>query len=269
MKTLIYDNECPLCAAYTSAFVKTGMLEKEGRKSFDEVPAYIFDVIDKEKCNNEIPLVDTGSGKVWYGIDALLEIIGNKIPLIRSIGKLAPVNWTLKKMYKLISYNRKIIVAVESRALYNCSPAFNIKYQLLFLLAGLFFNSFLWQLYLGFFEKLSGNGIDTGLWIISHYGVVVINITIALFLGWRKGLSYLGQVNMIALTAMLLLLPLYLVNTGIGFVAGIYWFVLGCISLFIVKEYIRRMQYAGIWKHRKIIALNIISVAIAVYLLNC
>jgi len=33
-KILVYDDACPLCVAYTGAFVKTGLLTAEGRKSF-------------------------------------------------------------------------------------------------------------------------------------------------------------------------------------------------------------------------------------------
>jgi predicted DCC family thiol-disulfide oxidoreductase YuxK len=78
-KILIYDDGCPLCSAYTTAFVKAGMLDKEGRKNFNTIDANTFALIDKQKCNNEIPLIDTRTNEVWYGIDALLEILSSKI----------------------------------------------------------------------------------------------------------------------------------------------------------------------------------------------
>src|SRR6478672_5307910 len=107
MKTLIYDNECPLCAAYTTAFVKTGILDKEGRTSFDDAGTEVLKCIDPNRSKNEIPLIDSASGKTWYGIDALLELMGAKMKWVKIIGELPLVNWCLKKMYKLISYNRK------------------------------------------------------------------------------------------------------------------------------------------------------------------
>lgn len=263
MKTLIYDNECPLCAAYTNAFVKTGMLEKEGRKSFDEVSDEVFNRVDKTKCNNEIPLVDTETGKTWYGIDALLELMGARVPIIKKVGEWSPINWFLKRLYKLISYNRKTIVALQSRTLYDCSPAFNIKYQLLFLLTGLLLNSALWQVYLLLFQKINPV-IDEASWIIGHYGVVAINIAIATRLGWKKGLAYLGQVNMIALIAMLTILPLYFLSDFFNIHLEMYWFALGLCCFFIGSEYIRRMKYAGILKQPSVVILNVLSIASAI-----
>jgi predicted DCC family thiol-disulfide oxidoreductase YuxK len=270
MKTLIYDKECPLCAAYTSAFVKTGLLEEEGRKSFDEIDAAAFDSIDKDKCNEEIPLVDTQSGKTWYGIDALLEILGSKMPWIKSIGTVKPVNWFLKKIYKLISFNRKIIVAVESKARYDCSPAFNTKYRVIFLALGLLLNSALWQLYFRIFETSGSTAPSYQLWIIAHYGVVAVNIILALQLGKRKGLEYLGQINMLALISMLLLLPVYVYDSmfsDLQLRAG--WFIFGAISMLMAREYIRRMRYAGIFKgHRWVIAFNLLCLILGIYLIT-
>lgn len=48
-KVIIYDDGCPLCAAYTNAFVKTGMLAKEGRKNFNEIDPGLFAYIDQKK----------------------------------------------------------------------------------------------------------------------------------------------------------------------------------------------------------------------------
>jgi len=36
-QTLLYDEDCPLCQAYTSAFVKTGILDENGKKPFTKI----------------------------------------------------------------------------------------------------------------------------------------------------------------------------------------------------------------------------------------
>jgi predicted DCC family thiol-disulfide oxidoreductase YuxK len=260
MKTLIYDNECPLCVAYTGAFVKTGLLEKESRKHFNEVVPALLQNIDQQKCNNEIPLIDDENGKVWYGIDALLEILGNKFPFIKTIGNISPVNWFLKKLYKLVSYNRKVIVAKKTNG-YDCSPDFNTRYRILFLVTGLVFNSFLFALFYPLFNKSIFSNAVFEQFQIAHFSFVGINICIAVVLGKQKGLEYLGQVNMLAFSCMLLLLPLHMAVRILG--SGFINFSMGFILLLMMLEYVRRMKYAGILnRYNFIVALNIISLMV-------
>ena len=257
MKTLIYDNECPLCVAYTGAFVKTGLLDTAGRKHFNEVSPSLLQQIDEQKCFNEIPLIDETNGKVWYGIDAMLEILGSRFPLIKTIGNCPPVNWLLKKIYKLVSFNRKVIVGQPSSGL-NGNPDFNTKYRVLFLLAGLVVNSWLFTLFYPLFTKSIFSNADFLQFQVAHFSFVGINVSIAAVLGKRKGLEYLGQVNMLAMTCMLLLLPLNAAGDVFG--NGLINFVMGAICFLIMREYIRRMKYAGILgNYKMIVALNITS----------
>ena len=258
MKTLIYDNECPLCVAYTSAFVTTGILEKEGRQHFNEVSPAILAQIDKSRIYNEIPLIENETGKVWYGIDALLELLGSRIPLIKKIGKWTPVNWFLKKLYKLVSYNRKVIVAVNSSG-QDCNPDFNIRYRILFLLIGLVFNSLIYTRCLSLFNVSIFPAAATHTLQAAHFSFVAVNICIAIFLGKKNGLEYLGQVNMLALITLLLLIPITCLQNNLG--AVFIGFSFGAIFFFISREYIRRMKYAGIiTKHKSVVALNVLCI---------
>lgn len=262
MKTLIYDNECPLCVAYTGAFVKTGLLEKEGRKNFDEIDIAVLNTVDTQRMHNEIPLIENETGKVWYGIDALLEVLGEKMPWIKTIGHTKPVNWFLKKLYKLVSFNRKVIVAVPAKG-YDCSPAFSSKYRILFLLIGLVLNSWIFTMAISLANKTIFTDSSFNQMQVAHYILVAINISIAVLLGKKKGLEYLGQVNMLAILSMLLMLPLISFQDMLP--ASILCAGFGLIAGFIAKEYLRRMKYAGILDNYKlIVALNIIC-AIAAF----
>jgi predicted DCC family thiol-disulfide oxidoreductase YuxK len=108
-KIIIYDDNCPICSAYTNAFVKTGLLDKGGRKNFSTITPELLSKIDFKKSVNEIPVIDTASGQVWYGINALLEILQGKIPFAKSIGNIQFIKWSLTKFYKFISYNRRVL----------------------------------------------------------------------------------------------------------------------------------------------------------------
>lgn len=270
-KIIIYDNSCPLCAAYTNAFIKTGLIDKDGRKDFSTIDPALLNRIDQKRCSNEIPVIDTSTSQVWYGIDALLEILHQKYPFIKKIGSKAPVKWMLEKVYKLISYNRRVIVAAASKpGNFDCTPDFNSTYRLLFMLIFLAFNTAMLQpLYYYVFPDSFISSSTIVQLQGAHFGLVAINITIAWALHKKEGLEYLGQVNMLAFIAILLLIPLLLLNRY-GVVTGENFnnSYLGLITLFMVKEYYRRMKFAGIiQQHLPVVYINTGSiVAFIVYL---
>lgn len=270
-KILIYDDDCPLCAAYTAAFVKTGLLNEEGRKSFSNIDGGNFAFVDKTKCHNEIPLIDTNTKQVWYGIDALLEILDQKIPFIKYIGNIKPVKWFLQKLYRFISYNRKVIVAQSSTTNYDCSPDFNSRYRICFLAVFFLFNTaMLFPLYQTVFSH-SFIGRSSYIQLqAAHLLLVASNIACALLLKNKTGLEYLGQVNMLALLSILLLIPLHFIIKYFlplqNVYTNIYVFLL---SVFIINQYIKRMKYAGIiGRHNWVPAVNFLSLlAFIIYLI--
>src|SRR5688500_12118247 len=101
-KIIIYDDTCPMCSAYTKGFVSLGLIENDNRLNFSTLPENIACRIDVNRSRNEIPLIETGSNKVWYGIDALLEILADRAPLVKKIGNIKPIKWFLYKLYRFI-----------------------------------------------------------------------------------------------------------------------------------------------------------------------
>lgn len=260
-KTLVYDDACPLCVWYTGAFVKTGLLDAEERKAFSAASPELLHDINWQRSKNEIPLLDTTTHQVLYGIDALLEILAQRCPWVKTIGTWEPIHWFLKRLYSFISYNRKVIVAKKAAAgTIDCTPAFNVFYRLLFMSVFLVFNTLMLfpihhLLQHTPFYSFSISGLQT-----LHVGLVLLNCLLAGTLAPQQRLEYLGQVNMLALITILLLIPLVLfiklVPAANGFIP-VYLFVL---TLFIIKEYFRRMGYAGIVPaNRLIVVLNLVS----------
>jgi predicted DCC family thiol-disulfide oxidoreductase YuxK len=136
-KIIIYDDSCPLCCWYTDAFVNTGLLSKDGRLSFSQLPNKgLLQNLDMERSKDEIPLVDSAGGPTLYGIDSLLEILGKRWPWMKIVANISPINWFLRRLYKLVSYNRRIIVASDPSQTsgFDCSPHFNLFYRYLYLL---------------------------------------------------------------------------------------------------------------------------------------
>src|SRR4051812_48603829 len=125
-QTLLYDEDCPLCRAYTSGFIATGMLDENGRKPYAYLTEEERTYVDAHRACNEIALVDNDNKTVTYGIDSLLKVLGNSFPLIAKVGYLRPINYFLKKLYSFISYNRKVILPGKANADgTQCIPDFN------------------------------------------------------------------------------------------------------------------------------------------------
>lgn len=258
-KILIYDDYCPLCTWYSGLFVKYGFLPADGRKAFSALEQEMLSKIDFEKGKNEIPLVDVTSGKVLYGIEALLEILNQRIPFIKAIGNCKPINWILKKTYKLISYNRKLIVAKKcGNAAIDCAPDFNYRYRFLFMFICLIFNTvMLFPVHNIVLSKLSYYHLIHLELQLGHFVFVAVNCTLT-FLSFskEKAFEYLGQVNMLALTAILLISPLlFLKNFFNQTLITIY---LTAATIFIFKEYVRRMEYADVLsKNKWVVGINL------------
>jgi len=261
-KILIYDDNCPLCSWYSGLFVRFGFLTEDGRKSFSNLDRDLLSSIDFDKGRNEIPLVDTSSGKALYGIDALLEILGKRYPLIKKTGNLRHVNWFLKKIYKLVSYNRKLIVARKcGNGAIDCAPDINYFYRSLFMIISLVFNTvMLFPLHVIVLSRLSYFDHSKSELQIAHFALVLINCMLTLNFKKDKAFEYIGQVNMLALTTVLLLLPLMIISCFFlnEWLVTSYLVILTSV---ILKEYFRRIEYAGILRESKWVpAINLLSI---------
>jgi len=258
---LVYDDNCPLCSWYSSLFTRYGFLPKDGRKAFSSLDDSLLNKIDLERARNEIPLINA-TGTVSYGLDALLIILGDKFPWISKAGRSPLLYWFFRKLYKLVSYNRKVIVAKKcGPGDIDCAPDMHFGYRFLFLLLGLTFNTFmLFPLQLQVFSSFN-NSISIVALQSAHFGLVGMNCMLALTVSKKKAFEFLGQVNMLALTAILLLIPLLLIHQWFELPKTYTLIYLGVATVIVVKEYLRRMQFAGILLVNKwIVSINFVSI---------
>jgi len=267
---LVYDDNCPVCSWYSSLFVRYGFLSEGGRQAFSTLDDSLLTKIDFNKGRNEIPLINISSGEVLYGIDALLFILGHRFKFINSIGNIRPVKWMLQKFYKFISYNRKVIVAKKCNSgNIDCSPDLNYFYRILFMLVFLVFNTvMLPPVYNIILSRLPSVKIDAKDIIMAHFGLVLINCCCALSFSKQKAVDYLGQANMLALLAILSIIPLLIAGCFINPGEKLITIYLSLMAVLIFKEYLRRMEYAGILPGNKWIAsLNLVSMSGFVFIL--
>jgi len=259
-QVLLYDDYCPLCSWYSGLFVKYGLLESKNRVAFSTADMEVLTAIDIEKAKDEIPLFDKDKKTTLYGIDSLLEILGWKLPFIKMAGNFKPIKWFLKKLYKLISYNRKVIVAKKcGTGVFDCSPYFSYRYRMFFMFVFFIFNTLmLVPLHEQLLSKLSFYHLSLTELQLAHLGLVLTNCLVASFLGSKNAVEYLGQVNMLALMSILLLLPLMLLNNFFSLAENLSVAYLSILTVFIVGEYFRRMRYANVFaKYKPVIIINL------------
>ncbi len=116
MKTLddyviLYDKECPLCNLYTAAFIKTKMLNPDGRAAYTEADDLIaLHNVNRAKACDEIALINTKTGQVKYGVDSLMHILQNRFTCFTPLFKNPAVKAFASFFYSLVSFNRKVII---------------------------------------------------------------------------------------------------------------------------------------------------------------
>lgn len=242
--TLIYDSECPMCDLYTSGFVKTGMLDANGRVEYGcaRVPASF----DNERARDEIALVDYETGTVTYGLDSLIKVIGHSFPWIAKAMKLNVLRWFLQQLYYFISYNRKVIAppkVFEKRG--SCTPAYHKGYRIAYIV-------FAWLvscLILSDFRReffplvLYGNQYAES---ASFAAFIIVQMVIMRLTSPAKVLHYLGNTMTVVVIGTLLLLPILIMSSIITIPPAlpIIWF--GMVVTFMIYLHWKRAGMLGV-----------------------
>jgi predicted DCC family thiol-disulfide oxidoreductase YuxK len=131
-KTILYDDVCPLCQAYTGCFVRFGWLGR--RRGLAGLSAEVLARIDLERARHEIPLYDEQTGETVYGLDALFLILGTQFPVLKPVFASRLVRYPLRQLYNLISYNRRVIAGTRPPASgFDCGPDVSIAYRLAYI----------------------------------------------------------------------------------------------------------------------------------------
>lgn len=235
--TLIYDNECPMCNIYSKGFIKSGMLDENGREAFTEMSFKNKNLIDFNRAKNEIALVDHNKNRVIYGVDSLLLIIGNSFPMLEKMARIQPLYWFFKKLYSFVSYNRKqIIPSVKDSSEECCVPDFNLKYRLTYLIFVVLFSSYV----LSIFSAKLGLNLNQNFareLIICLGQIVWQTLFLRLYLK-EKIWDYLGNMMTVSLIGTLLLIPALFLN--LNPISSIIYF--GIVVFIMFLEHIRRCK---------------------------
>ncbi|MFM2387603.1 MAG: hypothetical protein RL660_2360 [Bacteroidota bacterium] len=229
---LIYDDKCALCAWYSNVFVKLGLLNNTGRLGFAQAPEQLLAQIDLDRAGNEIPLYDTATKQVVYGIDALVTVLSQKQKWIKTFAQLKPVDYCLRKLYKLISYNRKGIVAhIPSTEGYECAPGYSYNYKKFFIVLCYLLSCIL---LIAVHDKTLHKVAD---WLYLLSGFISL---FAILTTDKKYLEFAMQWQLQVLISLVLLIPFTLLLPHINLAAVLYFAI---ISVLILMQIRRRIKY--------------------------
>lgn len=264
-QTLLYDEDCPLCQAYTTGFIKAGMLDENGKKPFSNLTNEEQNFIDFKRATNEIALVDNKNKTVIYGIDSLLKVIGNSFPWMEKAGNIPPIKYLLKKLYSFISYNRKVIIPNKraNEKVLQCVPSFSYKYRIIYLVIATIITAITLYNFSQLIPDLPKGNFSREL--IVAIGQVLFQSVFLLKLDKQTIMNYAGNIMTISLMGSLILTPILILNQFINCSETLLlgWF--GVTVLIMFMEHFRRIKLLGLptylsytWVIYRIIALAII-----------
>lgn len=270
MKTLknhviLFDNECPMCYAYTKAFVKTGMLAHDGREAYQEMPPNICPLVDRQRAANEIALVNTETGEVTYGIQSLFKIIAHAMPFFRPLFVFSPFVDLMRKFYAFISYNRKVIIpaAVKENTI---QPTFKLHYRIAYLVLTWLITAYILTDYAHLLTGFVLPGNKYREYFICGGQVFFQGVVIS-FYRKEKLWDYLGNMMTISFAGSLLLLPVLVLSKYLDIQSVFFVLYFLMVAGLMFLEHLRRsklLKLGGLmsitWVLYRLIVLGLILI---------
>lgn len=243
--TLVYDSNCPLCRMYTKAFVSAKLLDGAGRVSFQEITNEgTIKLIDWNRARNEIPFVELNEGNVYYGVDALLKILGSRFAFFRWFAGRKPLVTASKKLYSFISYNRRVIIpGAQKCGRFTSGPEFSLPFRLIYILFTWVMTAFILTSYTLNMESLTGSSGHGREFLIC--GGQLMFQTIFLFIlkeNKENIFEYLGNIMTISFAGALALLPVHFAGKLISLPAEAFAFYFLIVAGLMLLEHYRRMK---------------------------
>ncbi len=246
-QTIIYDDDCPMCAMYTNAFVKTRMLDDSGRIRYSVARKEKQYKIDWDRARHEIALVNRRDGRVTYGLDSLLQILGNQWPWMIRIFRWKPLYTVMHGLYKFISYNRKVIApSARFRSPDACTPDYHGPLRWMYIFFASIVTILLLSKYTASLEVFSHGGSLGREWFICG-GQLLWQGSIARLANRDRWMDYLGNMVTVSLIGALLLLPGLWVLPLFQAPPIAFTLYFGLVVMFMLMEHIRRVGLIKAW----------------------
>lgn len=239
--TILYDDECPMCALYTGAFIKTGMLDNAGREKFSDSVGVKKYNIDWDRARNEIALINRRDQSVRYGIDSLTFVLGHSMPFLKPLMSVGIIKWMILKLYMFISYNRKVIAPGKIfEGMNACVPDYHRGYRWTYILFAWFITSLILMNYSILLQPYITQSSFAREFLICG-GQVVWQGVLAYAVNKDRWVHYLGNMMTVSLGGAVLLWPILMIPSMFGYpVIYVGYFIL--VVFLMLLEHIRRVK---------------------------
>jgi predicted DCC family thiol-disulfide oxidoreductase YuxK len=246
MKTLenhiiLYDADCPMCKAYSGAFIKTGMLDATGREAYQHMPENVCPYVDRQRAVNEIALVNTQTGEVNYGVQSVFKVIANSFPVFRPLFSFSPFMWLMSKVYAFISYNRRVIIPVDINDTKGLQPAFRLIYRVAYLIFTWFVVGYILTGYTHLLTGFVPAGNSYREYLICGGQVIFQGVIISIYAPAKRW-EYLGNMMTISFAGALLLVPIMMASGLFHMMTIIYLLYFMAVAGLMFLEHIRRTK---------------------------
>jgi predicted DCC family thiol-disulfide oxidoreductase YuxK len=262
---IIYDKDCPLCNLYTGAFIKTEMLDKNGRQNFCDLNKETYPAMNIPRSRDEIALVNTNTGTITYGIDSLFKIVGHNFPICKIFFNAWFFRALMSKLYAFISYNRKVIApAKDFEQPGSCTPSYNLTYRWIYIALSWMFTSIILTKFAARLEPMLPSTNFLREWLICG-GQIVFQSASVMLMRKDRLVHYLGNMMTVSNIGALLLIPALFIPHAHP-IFFIVWF--GGVVAFMLVEHNRRTKILGlpIWASVSWVVYRILVLAIIFWL---
>ncbi|HEV7330047.1 MAG TPA: DCC1-like thiol-disulfide oxidoreductase family protein [Flavisolibacter sp.] len=248
---ILYDAACPMCNLYTKGFQKAGMLSENGRLAYHQMPDTFACLVNQDRSVNEIALVNTTSGKVYYGVESLLQIIVHSFPVLGPLSQNHLFRKIADKLYKFISFNRRLIIPAEKKEMQNpvLNPSFHQRYRMAYLVFTCLIAAFVLHRYsLRLHAILPPSGFGRELLVCA--GQLVWQGVAVRFIDRKKAWDYLGNLMTISLAGSLLLGGVMMFGNLFSVQNAFFYLVVFAVTVgLMLLEHVRRTRILELnWK---------------------
>ena len=240
---LLIDKNCPMCCIYGKCFTKFGLIDNNTVTPYQTIEEDYASQIDMERAKTEIALFDSSTATTTYGIDAMIKIVANGNSTITNILHSKIIYAFLLRLYRFISYNRKVIYPTATeKGVRECVPELSQKYRWIYILTVAIFTGIILNQYA--FHINTAFGLEHH-WAREYYicfGQIAWQLGAIFFIRKNKALEYLGNMSTVSMIGGILLLPVLWLNSIFEF------HVLGLLVAFMIVvgimffEHIRRCK---------------------------
>jgi predicted DCC family thiol-disulfide oxidoreductase YuxK len=251
---IVYDGNCYLCRTGAELVAAYNFIPGNRLIPFDKLDNDLQSKVDAGLFRSEMAVIDREKNETYYGIDAVLIVLSNKIPFLKRIRKGGRIYRLLRLLYRTIALNRYILFPYPSTVKCDCEPPHNRKYRLILTGFCILIATVISTL-LGFSLAAHLRNVPSSAVVLSTLFAVgagwILQMGAAfLFLQKEQLYDYLATLGVIMLAGVLILLP----GLAVSFLHAIPYFSImtACIVtsfITMTRMHIRRAYLMGLEPH--------------------